>query len=391
MSSSLVNGLYLFALLIISLLLFSCKKENKVELENLPLVQVVDSLVIHLDDETPNNFTSPQVINKGGKSYLLNTFLAFNFIKLFNLESGICEMTLQFPSDGPNKMHRINGSYFLDSLRFLVIDDLDNIYTGDYKDSLQIQKIISGRKYKEQFQFTPIISNTRHPVIELDKNVFLFSDYFQNRLGRKTFNILDVENKKLRQVLDIPFDYIIGFFGTLDFNTWNYTFNKHKNHIAVSFPNLDSIFLYNLNLELLGKYRAASSAKKSPIKKIVSDDWDVTKRNESPKILIERIKSNFVYWELLFDSKNDLYYRLVGHPIPIVKIENEDPVESRIRHFSIMVMDSEFQFVKEWSIPYNKYNIQNVCYFVYNGYLFIQRLNDKEDEVIFDKINLSEF
>lgn len=356
-------------------------------MESLPTIVVVDSLLLHLDQETSNKFTSPQVINIEGNPYLVNTFFDFSFLKFFDLNTGECTKTLKFNDTGPNKISGIAGNYFLDSSLFFLRESSGVIYSGLFSNNLTINKIIDSEKGR--YWFVPKIDNNLHPVIGLNKNQFLISNSHQYRKGRNAFNIIDTITNDFTQAVQLPDQFIEGFFGVYDFREWNYVYNEKSQLIIANFPNLDTLYAYDMYLNPFGKYFVESSLKTSPIKKIsqkknYTDPDDVT----NPKEINLRVKSNLQYKALLYDEKNNYYYRIVGHPISRYKIESEDPVISQIRNYSIMVIDSNFNLVNEFAVPFNKYLIYNVCFFLYDGHLYMQRLNHNEDNVIFDKIKL---
>lgn len=376
-----------FILLLIPLVIVNCTSNMKGKVESLPAIVVVDSLFLHLDQETSNKFTSPQVINIEGNPYLVNTFFDFSFLKFFDLNTGECTQTLKFNDTGPNKISAVAGTYFIDSSLFFVKGMADEIYNGKFTNNISIKKIIV--REKGRYWFVPKIDNNLHPVIGLNKNKFLISNSHQYRKGRNAFNIIDTSTNDFTQAVQFPDQFIEGFFGVYDFREWNYVYNKKSQLIIANYPNLDTLYGYDINLNPFGKYFVESSIKTSPIKKIFqkknyTDPDDVT----NPKEINLRVKSNLQYKALLYDEKNNYYYRIVGHPISQYKIESEDPVISQIRNYSIMVIDSNFNLVNEFAIPFNKYLIYNVCFFLYEGHLYIQRLNQNEDTVLFDKLKL---
>lgn len=380
-----MDRLILFLLIIF---LFECKSYNVKDLEDLPSINVVDSLFLQLDQETPHIFASPQVVDTGGTPLLLNTFINSGFVKFFDFNTGDCIKTIKFQKKGPQKINNLYGTYFFDSIHFILIDAVKSIYTAKYEDSLEIKKVINGRDYKEDFYTSsPLINNNRLPAIILENNKILISNYWNFRKETKTFNLIDTIENNIERVIDVPVEFVDGFYGAPEFRSWNYAYNENKKIIVANFPNQDSLYVYNLTPQLIKKYFVESSLKRNPIKKVVSSDWNI-ENDPGPEVVNFKVKSNMVYKGLLFDKNNELYYRIVGQPISKAKLESNDAIHSEVREYSIMVIDSDFQLVNEWSVPYNKYDFDYMCYFVHDGHLYLQRFNENEDTAIFDKISL---
>ncbi|HMQ05902.1 MAG TPA: DUF4221 family protein [Saprospiraceae bacterium] len=356
---------------------------------------MADSLVIYLDHETPNQFTSSQILKVGDKPHLVNTFFHFNFIKFYDLSTGQCTKTIRIDEEGPDKLRNLDGgTYFIDSTQFFAIGSLKSIYYVKNTDKLYIKEIIEQVKYRNP-NYLPVIYNDFHPVISMGNHKFFLTNSFQFRKGGFAFNIIDTSTLTLTQKVILPDAFLDGFYGPEDFREWNFIFDPKRQILVANFPNIETLYVYDMNFQSLGKYYAESSIKNSPFKWIIrnndsEEDAVEEIRSLSPKELHNRIKSNWVYYALLFDEKHDLYYRIVGLPISQNDLESEDPVKSRIRNYSIMVMDSEFKLIKEWAIPYNTYGIENLCLVQYDGYLYLQRKIEEEDIVIFDKFNLAE-
>jgi hypothetical protein len=137
---------------------------------------------------------------------------------------------------------------------------------------------------------------------------------------------------------------------------------------------------------LLRKIYGRSSLQTKEIKKLVnidlgsvSQDYQIDRDN-----IIKKIKSSFIYSDIIFNEEVNEFYRLVAHPMSDFDIDLNDPVKSEIREYSIIVFDKELRIKKEYLIPFNKYMIKSDCFFVYDGKLHIQKKNENEDYIELD-------
>lgn len=355
--------------------------------EDLQSVRIADSLVLYLDSETPNRFTSSQIIQVGNEFSIVNTFFQFGFLKFYSIKTGKVKNTLKIVGDTPGTIGDLSGSYFFDSTIAIIKGAGNNLYLFNILDTVKIKRIIFSDKGVAEF--VPKIDNNLHIASKIDENKILVSNFHQYRKGRYAFNIIDPDENSYEQAFRLPDDFIEGFFGTTDFREWNYCYNAKKSQYIINFPNIDSLYILNYNLEYLGKVNGTMNNVYGNSKRVFDEDYysDVS-RNITKSFILSKTKTTVNYTALFYNEKNDVYYRIIGHPLDLGEIDLDLPIDKHFRRYSIVVLDEKFNALNEYKLPQAKYLIENSCFFLWDGHLYLQKRDNIEDKVTFHKLNL---
>ena len=96
-----------------------------------------------------------------------------------------------------------------------------------------------------------------------------------------------------------------------------------------------------------------------------------------------RAQSRHYYSLILYDQYRNVYYRLVGFPIPEEDIQSRDFERKYTRQFSIMVLDEQFNVLSEHLLPRFEYLLPQSIFISEEG-LNIQKRTEDEDLMHFD-------
>lgn len=201
---------------------------------------------------------------------------------------------------------------------------------------------------------------------------------------------INFEKKEFSFHINVPKEYVSGYFGYKRFAYWNYAYLKDQQLIYFSFPNLDSIYVYGLDFELKEKFELKSRLKTISIITLMTVDDPKTAMKEGLNWneIDKKTKMQFYYEGLVFDQDKSRFYRFSGLPIPEYKIDEKDPVKSEIRQYTLLVTQPDFKTIEEWAVPFNRYKMESRSYFVHDGKLYMERKLDTEDMIILDIFDL---
>lgn len=359
----------------------SCNKYSE-KWEDLPYIEVVDSLTIYLDSKTPPICYCPYIVEFQDEPKLVfQNSLEFT-LKIHSLSSGKLEKTTSFLNSGPNGLGPYTSSMYLNEDTLIYLDKKGNLSL--LNGNAEIINTVDLNEYNEKGD--PYFCINYLPLIQT-KNRFIIPDYFQASVDNHLFFYLRDFDRPISKI-KIPESHIIGYFGFDVLWHWNYAYNKNNSNIYFNSPVLDSIYIYDDDFELVDKKKVRSSVKEKDLKKLFSfgSYLELKNSNWSYEEALTKLKSYFLYGQILRDETNDQYFRFTKLPIQNKYLRSKDPVLAEIRRETIMILDHNLDLIKELRIPFNKYILYENCLFVYDGKLYLQRYGSKEDIVIFDVI-----
>lgn len=379
----------LFYLLLFIFITNSCSQSNNLsniysEYNTLKKIVPSDSIVLLLDHEATPSLISMEIQVEGDEAFLYNGVLRQNIIKKFNLESSKLISTIDLRMEGPNRLNELFGCQHISVDTLLCHDDLSYFSLIHYEPRSNFKKKLISYKFDQdgRLYFDP----TLIPPVKLNHNRFIIPNYYTDNYNQPLMSIIDFKEKKVSYHLNVPDEYIEGYFGWERFGYWNYVYHSDTKKFYFSFPNLDSLYVYDSEFVLQDKRELKSTFKESPNEPIFLDK-DLGKSNKKKMVDhldIMRGKRQFIYESLLYNQEKKQYYRFMGLPIPQYRIDLEDPIDSEIRYYSLIVANSELEYQAEYAIPFNQYDLELKAYFVHDGKLYIQRKIDSEDEIIVD-------
>ncbi len=384
-SAWLLSGFMVFCIVIF----ISCEEPDKIsgihaQFAKMEVLKPSDSLVLKIDNESVPYLVNTDIQTFDGVTYLFTMPRKLNLIKKYNMKDGQIISTIDLNLAEPNKLNALMGYQHL-SLDTLLCYDQEGILWIIPLNSLdeEMQKINVNKiePYNKLF-FHP----TQMPAIRLSQNTFIFANYYAGYFNEKILAVVDFDKQEVELQLNVPSEHVEGYFAHKRFAFWNYVYDDKEQLLYFSFPNLDSIYVYSLDYSLQKKLEFKSKLKEFPNAPLTpgSDpkipfqegvNWDEVKK---------KARLQFFYESILFNKEKDHWYRFTGLPIQDYKIELRDPVESEIRHYTLIVSNSDFEYLEEYSIPFNQYEMENRSYFIHDGKLYIERKLDTEDKIVID-------
>lgn len=194
----------------------------------------------------------------------------------------------------------------------------------------------------------------------------------------KKYLVADVKNEEiiLKKDLSYPISY-----------QFKYITNHHaillreyiKNELIISsYPLLDSLFIYDMDFNLISIKLAKSS---------YFENFIEVPKNTPAKDYSKYIVSKSSYGRLMYDTYRNLYYRFVLIGRPFAESEDFEMTSSRKNRFSVLVLDNNFEVINEVTFPGSTYF--NYSAFVGKKGLYLPKINSynknlSEDYITYD-------
>lgn len=368
-------------------LMTNCSYDQKLKIDQLDTLTVGPSKILNVDSVSINQLVYPQVLEFDQSKYITSINVVDNSLKVYDFVSGNVYKTYKFSNDGPNGVGRVLSVGFLNQDTICYLDQSSTLFLLD--DSM---KILSKHPFKlAEQKGLPLFYANHVPFLKKEKDKLIAVNYYITRVGRMMNVELDLSTNDLRYFNQVPPEIIEGYYGVDDFSYWNFVYNPNQNIYVYNFPSSDSLFVYDSNFKLLNKVNAISStktfSKETPLPIVQSENLDELRSFDKSEIQF-RIKNSFAYNDLIYNETKNVYYRFVGLPISKMDIEDNDPIRSEVRQYTLMILDANFKLIKEYILPYNKYLVKRDCFFLVEGELYLQQNNDDEDRIYLDQINV---
>lgn len=351
-------------------------------------LEPIDSLVLHLDHETTPALRATEILEDSINTYLFFKVLDLNLIKKYNLNDSKLISTIDLRFEGPNRLNLIHVCKHVSQDTLICIDHVGIVLLIPYKSiNGGVKKLNS---FKARAESRLLFDPELMPPITIDTNKYIIANYFTRGYNEKLLSIVDFESNGIELYIDVPPEYISGYFGFKRFGYWNYVYHEKNKEFYFNFPNLDSVYVYHSDFSLKKKIQLKSKLKQYPNAPLFKEeDPGIAAQNGVTAQEKDFIgKMQFIYEALLYNEKKQDYYRIVGLPIPQYLIELDDSIKSEIRNYSLIVSNSELQYQTEYSIPYHKYELELKAYFVHDGKLYLQRKTTSEDYLVIDVFDL---
>jgi hypothetical protein len=368
-------------------LFFSCTYKEKIIVTSaLPKLPVSGEKKIKVDSLTSWMAVYPQIITFGGRDFVTSLDVINNSLKLFDFDSATLVKSLDFRKEARGSMADILSIEYVSEDTILYLDQSNKLFMLDR--NLVVRKNLQVKD--KTMKGTPLFYDNTLPLVRLSAGKFLATNYFTTRSDRRLHLTIDLNSDEIRYVLPPPKEYVKGYYGFDEFGYWNFAYNSKAKILVHNYPQLDSLYLYDLGFKLLKKVPARSTLATDPVSPVIGEDLDELAQGsyELPVEKIKmRVKQSFVYGDLLYNEEKGQYYRFVGLPISSEDLALKDPLKSQVRRYTLMVFDENFNFINEYEIPYDKYLIKGP-YFIYKGKLFIQKKMADDEYMHFDIIDI---
>lgn len=270
-------------------------------------------------------------------------------IDVFNLTTSSFIKNIQLFKDGPEAMGELDGIYVhnQDSI-FMYSRGVLGLKNGDgiFIDKLNLFELVPYEKFGE-------IAFNAHFRMEYNSSnsSFLFYSFYPEEL-RKHNPIITSLNLKTKQLDQVPIFYsayhndIDGNVGYLSYLNKSY---QRGNFLVYNFEYESNIYTFDLNTQQKKVYGAKSKYSSGLIEPISQKNSDGFERHaiENPH-----------YFHVMYDPFKKLYYRLHWGGIPYVSSNNQ--FNSFIdKPLYLMVLNDEFEILREIELPKNRYGIHN--------------------------------
>lgn len=378
---------FLLLFTLISIISFSCtKKENNYKNDNYKNY-LNGELRITLDSISNYEFNYIQPIIFEGEEQLVNLNKVANTLDFYNINNGTFISRIFLSEDEKFGTFTPQGFYYhnKDSIFLFPQMTLNNTLLLNRKGQVK-------KKY-----YFPIPEDSNHPMA-LNHSSMPSSPtiYYKNKLyasigtlkstshgngidpNTKKYLIADLLNSeiKINNTISYPKSY-----------HYKHTTNHHavllrdyvKNDFFVSsYPLLDSIYIYDMNLDLVNSRIAKSK---------YIENFTTVPRNTPVEDYPKYIVSESSYGRLIYDSYKQLYYRFVLIGRFFDESADFESTSSRKNKFSVLILNKDFEVLNEVDFPGSTYF--NYSAFVGEKGLYLPKINSyykdlTEDYIVYD-------
>jgi len=327
--------------------------------------------IFEVDSITDYNLYYPSYYSSKAVLSCLNP--SQNSIDLYDYELGVLKKRIGFKKGEPNNIKAdLFGYQIINDETLFVIDKIGNLYISDWDG--KIRKSIN--LDPEGIPGGPLIIPNLIPAFQHGE-LFYLENYYLSNPDRLMKIALDTASGHVDYRLTLPTESVEGFWGLGDFSYYNCVIKKDS--IIYNFPNLDSLYIYDRELNPLGKVSAKSRNIDSPVEKLL----DINNIPPESYLKIAAFTSS-IYSRLIYDEYQNLYYRIVGKPINDTLLNSGDPIKSTEREYSVVIFDSQFNWKGEFELPDYEYDMAMERILVTPEGLLIQTKGDNEDMAVFD-------
>ncbi|PKQ66751.1 DUF4221 family protein [Raineya orbicola] len=361
-----------FFLIIVIHFVSACTLKEAKEQNFRNKISVQKTLSIPLDSLTPQYIFNPQLI-KEKELVFLNSKI--NSLDFYSIEDKRLIKRIKFAKEGENAVgkiyqflyHNADSIFVVNSYQYKVflIDE-----TGKVKEKYSLIK----QKKHSATTAMPAIFPFNHSLILESNKLHIasspdddpYKDSFYQRKGLCI--ILNLKTKEFAYAMEFPKIYKDKYFAT-PFNFFSRIFLKKENKFVYSFLADKNIQITDMNHNLIeGKELDAPHFIEIPsLKKRIIDSQENT----------NAFNQNARYAEMYYNPFTDEYYR--GVEIPLSK-DNKSKVY-------LAIFDKNFNNIGEVLIYESDkltYNLLN-AFFTSEG-MWIQRITDNEDELVYDLV-----
>ncbi|WP_143959737.1 DUF4221 family protein [Litoribacter populi] len=376
--------IYLSVILLAIYLLFSCSQNEKSSLYDYNQYKI-DSISFNLDDSTSNEFRLIEYLDSGDEDYLYHFNQFKSGIDKFSLSSGELIKTISYPNEEPHMIKLVQGISVVNEDSIFVIPSLKVRGMILIDDNGQL---IHRYNPKEEIDFEKSIIN--HISFGAQK-----SEYRGGELHLIRYPLFDMSNPSnindeflfevTYRVLENDFIFISesGFPSFYHDQIWV------SNHLQVSrvFNEKERIYSWNLS-DTLDIVNIKNGEKSRKVVKSIFKSNEIKPLASIPtrEQKMEYTLTNLKYYGIYYDKYRQLYYRTVQLPGKYTNSINPKDIDA-VRDFSIIILDKEFNVMKEVLFNGGIYNMYRVfvgkkgVYLPKNNHMFASQ---DEDKLIFD-------
>lgn len=316
-------------------------------------IKYVRDIRLKLDSNTTPVTSDVECIVNSATSEERIAFLneSMNSIQFYDF-SGEKDNEIFFQKEGPNSTGTVQGFYYLNKDSIFVLDNRASkvfIVTSQGK---KVDSYSLPNPTARSFYTLPWIENGKEMFFH-EKSLYIpgncGEDY--DAKGRENFYskgflsiVLNITKNEVNFEVPYPnLSWIINKHYPPQAIRPFRIINKNTNELVYSFGCDNNVYSMSLNGSNLKKHFVASRYVKSDLEQMSSS----VKFNDSNECFFNYI-NNFYYSKMYYDKYNNLYYRLVKHPIE-TEYTKEDLLMKKLLDikYSLIICDSNFDILNE--------------------------------------------
>lgn len=300
----------------------------------------------HLEDSFELNYDMLTDINYYSYRFGPDSILTFrqeNKLRGIDLNNGAEILNIQLPKQ--------KGYYYRDHL-FINQDSIfvcsisnDTMYVIHMNNTGAKHKVWDITSKAQEIPGLPftIDADHSHPMLLIDNQLFFQASYTQNPKIKLNTQIpveavLDLKTGQIQQYGSLPSSYGQGdFYGNHQYESSRIV--NDNDEMIFSFPSCHNLYVYNMEGRLLRTIECKS--------RFIEQFEPI---NADYPAIIDAYGYNARYSDLIYDEYRNQYYRVVLHKLNKYD-ENNLKNDIRKRMCSVMVLDKEFNIMKELMMP----------------------------------------
>lgn len=376
---------YIFIVLL-SFTISCIHKEKGIDYFNGDKLSLIKVDSIHFKLDSMSNSRNPHSFFHKWNGKEVFSFLNQNnnSIYIYDIQTAELIENLKFSIEGPDGVGKLSSYY---------ISNEDSLYLYSYGQAL-LSIANSNRKIFKRINIESDLMSVRpevnssRPLGIISKNLIFNSwgserEYYNNdTFPENSFLFLNLDSYLKSYQIAYPDTYKGSIWGVQFFQIYH-DFNFNDSLLILSYPIDNSLYVYdfktgNLEKKLKNNYLNLNV---NPLSDRLGK-FTVDILEEVNHLMMQEYYSFIKY-----DSYNNMYYRVINHPVPKVTIESGDELKKSFGPFSVLIFDSEFNFKDIIKFPPYEYYIQSI--FFHDGKIYIEKIQTyNEDLLVFDVFKL---
>lgn len=233
-----LKALFFTTLLI---LINSCRRSEDISaiyarLDTMEILEPMDSIILKLDDETTPALRGKEVRSEFGEPVLYFKVIEQNIIKKYNLNDPNLVSTIDLRLEGPDKLNSIRVCNHISRDTLICLGDQGVITMIRSNSKLEI--IDKLNSFEAQPECRLFIDPVLMPIVKIKNSHYFIPNYFTRDYNQKLLAKIDFGSSGVELQLNVPEEYISGYFCFKRFGFWNYVYSEKNGDFYFNFrPN----------------------------------------------------------------------------------------------------------------------------------------------------------
>lgn len=371
--------------LLFCVFLAACEDSKTTLSEQIEAFKIGESNLV-LDDTTSIDFMRISFVEEGGREYLLHQNEFKKAIQVFDLETGLVDHEIHYPFEQPLGIKVVQGitAISLDSIFIFMPLSIRGSILINGQGEIINRYMPSKEENLEKSLINHVSFGAMSTMLESGNLRFIQLPLFEvtNPANiNEEFKFEVLYNLESNEIFEAPGSGFPEFYQNKIWSSQDVsisrTIDKHG-RVVYSWR-----FLHSLVVVKDGSIEE-KLAKSDFIKEEFTPFSMVPNKNQD----MERIIQTSKYYGIYYDKYRDLFYRTVQHSG--IYDKNEIPKEmDGVRNFSVIVLDSDFNKIKEVTFPGGIYNIYRA--FVGKRGFYLPKNNVMNPDLVEDTLSIDVF